>query len=107
VRSYVKISVKDNLLTVENIRSGTYAAPRSRVHRPRGATSASRDEPKRGSWDAVRPPRGYRVVLLTAGHDPATTTLVTAVKQWARAETVRLETVAVTRSRPWTESSRP
>jgi len=52
--------------------------------------------PKPGSWDAVRPPRGYRVVLLTAGDDHATTTLVTAVKQWASAEHVRFQTVAVT-----------
>jgi hypothetical protein len=52
--------------------------------------------PKPGSWDAVHPPRGYRVVLLTAGDDAATTTLVTAVKQWAKAEHVRLETVATT-----------
>ena len=52
--------------------------------------------PRPGSWDAVHPPRGYRVVLLTAGDDPATTTLVTAVKQWAKAEHVRLKTVAVT-----------
>ena len=29
---------------------------------------------KPGSWDAVHPPPGYRVVLLTAGDDPATTT---------------------------------
>src|SRR5262245_14435191 len=42
--------------------------------------------PKPGSWDAVHPPRGYHVVLLTAGDDAATTTLVTAVKQWAEAE---------------------
>ena len=52
--------------------------------------------PKPGSWDAVRPPRGYRVVLLTAGDDHPTTTLVTAVKQWANAEDVRIKTVAVT-----------
>jgi hypothetical protein len=52
--------------------------------------------PKPGSWDAVRPPRGYRVVLLTAGDDHPTETLVTAVKQWAHAEHVRLATVAVT-----------
>jgi hypothetical protein len=51
--------------------------------------------PRPGSWDAVRPPRSYRVVLLTAGNDPATTTLVAAVKRWAKAEHVRLETVAV------------
>jgi hypothetical protein len=55
--------------------------------------------PRPGSWDAVRPPRGYRVVLLTAGYDPATTTLVAAVKQWAKAEHVRLNTVAVTEAK--------
>jgi hypothetical protein len=52
--------------------------------------------PKPGSWDAVHPPRGYRVVLLTAGDDRPTTTLVAAVKQWANAEDVRIQTVAVT-----------
>jgi hypothetical protein len=52
--------------------------------------------PRPGSWDAVHPPRGYRVVLLTAGHDAATATLVTAVKRWARAERVRLTTVVTT-----------
>ena len=52
--------------------------------------------PRPGSWDAVHPPRGYRVVLLTAGDDSPTTTLVTAVTQWAKAEHVRLKTVAVT-----------
>jgi len=52
--------------------------------------------PKSGSWDAVHPPHGYRVVLLTAGSDAATRTLVTAVNHWAEAEHVRLETVATT-----------
>ena len=52
--------------------------------------------PRPGSWDAVHPPRGYRAVLLTAGDDAATTTLVNAVKGWALAEHVRLEAVAVT-----------
>ena len=52
--------------------------------------------PRPGSWDAVRPPRGYRVVLLTAGNDHPTKTLVTAVKQWATAEHVSFTTVAVT-----------
>jgi hypothetical protein len=51
--------------------------------------------PKPGSWDAVHPPRGYRVVLLTAGDDHPTKMVVAAVKQWANAEHVRLETVAV------------
>src|SRR5882672_1468033 len=32
--------------------------------------------PRPGSWDSVRPPRYYRVVLLTAGDDRATETLV-------------------------------
>lgn len=50
--------------------------------------------PRPGSWDSVRPPRGYRVVLLTAGNDRATATLVTAVRQWAQAEYLTVETVA-------------
>jgi hypothetical protein len=53
--------------------------------------------PKPGSWDAVRPPRGYRVVLLTAGDDDPTRTLVAAVRHWADAEHVRLSTVEVKR----------
>jgi hypothetical protein len=52
--------------------------------------------PKPGSWDSVRPPRDYHVVLLTAGQDNATTTLVAGVKRWATAEHVRLETVTAT-----------
>jgi len=55
--------------------------------------------PKPGSWDAVHPPHGYRVVLLTAGDDHPTATLVTAVKQWAKAERVTLETVATTEAK--------
>ena len=54
-------------------------------------------EPRAGSWDAVIPPRGYRVVLLTQGDDSATTTLTTAVKEWAAAEEVSLRTIAVTK----------
>src|SRR5207237_745535 len=54
--------------------------------------------PRPGSWDGVRPPRGYRGVLLTAGSDRLTTTLVAAVKEWANAEHVTLEMVAVTAS---------
>jgi len=38
-------------------------------------------------------------VLLTAGHDRATTRIVTGVRQWAAAEDVRLETVAAERDR--------
>ena len=52
--------------------------------------------PKPGSWAGVHPPLGYRVVLLTAGHDAATATLVTAVKRWARVERIRIETVTTT-----------
>jgi hypothetical protein len=52
-------------------------------------------KPRPGSWDAVHPPRGYRVVLLTVEDDAAATTLVTTVKQWAKAENVRLRTIAV------------
>jgi len=54
--------------------------------------------PKPGSWDAVHPPRGYRVVLLTAGHDAATATVAAVVKRWARAEHASLETVTTTRA---------
>jgi hypothetical protein len=52
--------------------------------------------PRPGSWDAVHPPHGYRVVLLTAADDPATATLSTAVTDWATAEDVSLKTVTVT-----------
>jgi len=57
-----------------------------------GATIA----PRPGSWDAVHPPQGYRVVLLTSGDDPATATLSAAVTEWAAAEDVSLKTVTVT-----------
>ncbi|RXZ71841.1 hypothetical protein [Agromyces albus] len=57
-----------------------------------GATIA----PRSGSWDAVHPPQGYRVVLLTLGDDAATATLSTAVAEWAAAEDVSLKTVTVT-----------
>lgn len=50
--------------------------------------------PRPGSWDDVRPPAGYRVVLLTAGHDRPTTSLVTAVRDWAEEEHVDLRTVS-------------
>ena len=52
--------------------------------------------PRPGSWDAVHPPRGYQVVLLTAGDDSATAMLMTEVNRWARVEGVMLKTVAVT-----------
>ncbi|GAA2940526.1 MULTISPECIES: hypothetical protein [Streptomyces] len=49
--------------------------------------------PSPGSWSGVRPSPGTRVVLLTAGHDEPTKTLVTAVKEWAEDEDVDLRTV--------------
>jgi hypothetical protein len=52
--------------------------------------------PKPGSWDAVHPSKGYRVVLLTAGDAPQTKTLVTAVQAWAKQEHVSLKTVTAT-----------
>jgi hypothetical protein len=49
--------------------------------------------PRPGSWDDVHPTKGYRVVLLTAGTDRATKTLVRAVDDWAEAEDVSIKTV--------------
>lgn len=49
--------------------------------------------PSPGSWNDVHPGKGYRVVLLTAGDDAQTQTLVTAVHDWAVAERVSLKTV--------------
>ncbi|MGI8329544.1 hypothetical protein ACRYCC_06225 [Actinomadura scrupuli] len=53
--------------------------------------------PRPGSWDGVRPPKGYRVVLLTTGKDPQTRTLANAVAEWAEQEHVSLKTVTATR----------
>jgi hypothetical protein len=50
-------------------------------------------EPKADSWVDVNPSAGYRVVLLTAGRDAPTLTLVSAVREWAEAEDVDLRTV--------------
>jgi hypothetical protein len=52
--------------------------------------------PRAGTWDSVHPSPGYRVVLLTSGDDAVTTTLATAVREWAAAEDVSLKTVTVT-----------
>ncbi|MEW1859064.1 hypothetical protein OG896_23490 [Streptomyces sp. NBC_00669] len=49
--------------------------------------------PRPGSWNGVHPSKGYRVVLLTAGDDRPTRSLVTAVKDWAAKEHVSLRTV--------------
>ncbi|MEO3872761.1 hypothetical protein ABGB18_28435 [Nonomuraea sp. B12E4] len=53
--------------------------------------------PSPGSWDEVRPSAGYRVVLLTAGQDPQTKVLVTAVTKWAEENQVSVRTVTATR----------
>ncbi|WP_067136441.1 hypothetical protein [Microtetraspora malaysiensis] len=52
--------------------------------------------PRPGSWNGVRPSEGYRVVLLTAGDDPQTKTLVNAVTEWAEEENVSLKTLTAT-----------
>lgn len=49
--------------------------------------------PEAGSWADVHPSSNYRVVLLTAGSDEPTLTLVGAVEQWAVEEKVDLRTV--------------
>jgi hypothetical protein len=49
--------------------------------------------PQPGSWDRVHPSKGFRVVLLTAGKDRQTRTLVNAVKSWAKDEDVSFKTV--------------
>ncbi|GHS84696.1 hypothetical protein AGMMS50218_00060 [Actinomycetota bacterium] len=49
--------------------------------------------PRPGSWDEIQPAPGYRVTLLTVGDDRPTTTMVTAVREWAKAQDVDLRTV--------------
>lgn len=49
--------------------------------------------PSPDSWDAVHPSEDYRVVLLTAGDDEQTGTLVDAVRDWAQDEDVSLKTI--------------
>ncbi|WP_028046627.1 hypothetical protein [Cellulomonas sp. URHE0023] len=51
--------------------------------------------PEPGSWSDVHPAPGYRVVLLTAGDDAPTTTLVRSVQDWADEERVALKEVVV------------
>jgi hypothetical protein len=51
--------------------------------------------PSPGSWDDVRPPEGYRVVLLAEGDGPETTTVADAVTRWAHEHDVSLKTVTV------------
>ena len=47
--------------------------------------------PSRGSWDGVVPPKGYQVVLITAGDDAQVTTVAAAVEGWAKAAGVDLD----------------
>ena len=54
--------------------------------------------PRPGSWDGVHPSEGYRVVLLSAGQDAATKTLVAAITKWAEQENVSLKAVTATHS---------
>ncbi|SDK82643.1 hypothetical protein [Nonomuraea jiangxiensis] len=60
--------------------------------------------PSPGSWDEVRPPAGYRVVLLTTGQDPQTRILVTAVTKWAEENEVSLKTVTAAKPEEFVRS---
>ncbi|ETK35521.1 hypothetical protein [Microbispora sp. ATCC PTA-5024] len=53
--------------------------------------------PRPRSWDGVRPSPDYRVVLLTAGDDRQTRTLVDAVTGWAEEQQVSLKTIRATK----------
>ncbi|WP_405087355.1 hypothetical protein [Microbispora sp. NBC_01389] len=53
--------------------------------------------PRPGSWNAVRPSDGYRVVLLIVGEGHQTRTLVNAVTEWAEGEHVSLKTITATK----------
>jgi hypothetical protein len=50
--------------------------------------------PEPGSWDGVTPPDGYSAVLITTGQDVASTTVATAVQQWATGQGVDLTVLA-------------
>ncbi|MGA1838785.1 BMP family ABC transporter substrate-binding protein [Herbiconiux sp. 11R-BC] len=50
--------------------------------------------PEPGSWAGVTPPVGYRVTLISAGTDAATTTVVQAVADWAAGAHVALTTLS-------------
>jgi hypothetical protein len=53
-------------------------------------------KPRPGSWDAVHPSKGYRVVLLTAGKEAPTRAVAGAVTAWAEREHASLKTVTAT-----------
>jgi hypothetical protein len=63
------------------------------AHPPRPESTIT---PRPDSWADVHPSEDYRVVLLTAGDDKPTGTLVDAVRTWADDEDVSLKTVTVT-----------
>jgi hypothetical protein len=52
--------------------------------------------PRPGSWDRVRPAKGYRVVLLSKGADAPTRTLADAVTRWADEVDADLKTITAT-----------
>lgn len=52
-------------------------------------------QPVAGSWSDVRPPNGYRVVLLSTGEDAPTRTLAEAVAWWAGQSGASLKTVTI------------
>lgn len=53
--------------------------------------------PRPGSWNDVRPSKGYRVVLLQAGKEASTRTLAKAVEDWAGTVDASLKTVTAER----------
>lgn len=52
--------------------------------------------PSAGSWATTHPPAGYRVVLITAGTDAPTHTIVAAVRRWSATEDVALTVLTAT-----------
>lgn len=66
----------------------------SREHPPAPEATIT---PRPGSWDGVRPSKGYRVVLLRAGSDAPTRTLAGAVTGWAGEVDASLKTVTAAR----------
>jgi hypothetical protein len=60
--------------------------------------------PRPGSWDAVHPSKGMRVVLLTAGEDRPTKTLAAAVRTWADDVDASLKTVSATNAHQFVPS---
>ncbi|WP_445152553.1 hypothetical protein [Baekduia sp. Peel2402] len=61
-------------------------------------------KPRPGSWNDVRPSKGYRVVLLRAGEDAPTRTLAKAVQKWAGQVDASLKTVTAKGSHEYVPS---